>query len=218
MDNLMGVWGAVEGREAHWWRSQWTLPAPGTTGLWSHPGSPQAREGDWGHPPAQSHTERKQQSKIKGLPASPLQGWKHSWEAPPHWTPREPATPYISIMLVFGAQWNHLTMDPKDHNGSLLGLGMKEESRVDPGGVLNCSLSPADPRPWVLHVWPILPVFLPTNGQGASAGAAWSCETSHSPDASHSPGDAIHFCERDKNIGTFQERAKIWADFSVKML
>ena len=50
-------------------------------------------------------------------------------------------------MLVFGAQWNHLTMDPKDHNGSLLGLGMKEESRVYPGGVLNCSLSPADPRP-----------------------------------------------------------------------
>lgn len=30
-------------------------------------------------------------------------------------------------MLVFGAQWNHLTMDPEDHNGSLLGLGMKEE-------------------------------------------------------------------------------------------
>lgn len=47
--------------------------------------------------------------------------------------------------------------------------------------------------------------------------AAWSCETSHSPDASHSLGDTIHFCERDENIGTFQERAKIWEDFAVKM-
>lgn len=105
-----------------------------------------------GHPPARSHTERKQQSKIKGLPASPPQGWKPSCEAPPRRTPREPARPCVSITLVFGAQWNHLTMDRKDHSGSLLGLGTKEGSRVYPGGVLNCSVSLTDPRPRVLRV------------------------------------------------------------------
>ena len=47
-------------------------------------------------------------------------------------------------MLVFGAQWNHLTMDPEDHNGSLLGLGMKEEEGLPRSGLklLSESLRP----------------------------------------------------------------------------
>lgn len=112
----------------------------------------------------------KQQSKIKGLPASPPQGWKPSQRGSPRRTPREPARPCVSITLVFGAQWNHLTMDRKDHSGSLLGLGTKEGSRVYPGGVLNCSVSPTDPRPRSLACLTHFTNFPSRKWTGTSAG------------------------------------------------